>query len=127
MLSRYYYTLFFSDGVGRTGTFICIHAQLERIKTEGVVDVFQFVKSSRISRPNLVSELVSDVTSSPNPTNTTLTHTLSMFTHSLSLSLSPSLSLSLQEYYIFCHQSLADFLDTFDTYANFKDLGSANL
>ena len=51
--------LYSSDGIGHTGTFICIHAQLERIKTEGVIDIFQFVKSSRISRPNLVSELVS--------------------------------------------------------------------
>ena len=30
---------------------------------------------------------------------------------------------SLQEHYIFCHDTLADFLDSFDTYANFKDLG----
>ena len=49
----------YSDGIGRTGTFICIHAQLERVKTEGVADIFQFIKLSRISRPNLVSELVS--------------------------------------------------------------------
>ena len=31
---------------------------------------------------------------------------------------------SLQEQYIFCHDTLADFLDSFDTYANFKDLGN---
>ena len=31
--------VFFSDGMGRTGTFICIHAQLERLKTEGVFDL----------------------------------------------------------------------------------------
>ena len=36
----------FSDGVGRSGTFLCIHSQLERLKTEGVVDVFQAVKSA---------------------------------------------------------------------------------
>ena len=51
--------LYCSDGIGRTGTFICIHAQLERIKTEGVIDIFQFIKTLRISRPNLVPELVS--------------------------------------------------------------------
>ena len=50
----------FSDGVGRTGTFICIHAQLERLKTEGVVDFFQFIKSARMQRPGLVSDSVSD-------------------------------------------------------------------
>ena len=48
-----------SDGVGQTGTFICIHAQLERLKTEGVVDIFQFIKSARIQRAGLVSDIVS--------------------------------------------------------------------
>ena len=54
-----YVVLYCSDGIGRTGTFICIHAQLERVRTEGVIDIFEFVKSLRISRSNLVSELVS--------------------------------------------------------------------
>ena len=48
-----------SDGVGRTGTFICIHAQLERLKTEGVVDFFQSIKSARIQRAGLVPDVVS--------------------------------------------------------------------
>ena len=48
-----------SDGVGRTGSFICIHAMLERVNTENIVDFFQFIKSSRIHRPHLVLELVS--------------------------------------------------------------------
>ena len=47
-----------SDGVGRTGTFICIHAQLERLKTEGVVDFFQSIKSARIQRAGLVPDVV---------------------------------------------------------------------
>ena len=47
-----------SDGVGRTGTFICIHAQLERLKTDGTVDFFQFIKSARLQRAGLVSDLV---------------------------------------------------------------------
>ena len=50
---------FLSDGVGRTGTFICLHSQLERLKTEGVVDFFQAVKSARIQRAGLVSDAVS--------------------------------------------------------------------
>ena len=50
---------FCSDGVGRTGTFICIHAQLERLKTEGVVDFFQSIKSARIQRAGLVPDVVS--------------------------------------------------------------------
>ena len=49
----------YSDGVGRTGTFICIHAQLERLKTEGVVDFFQFIKSVCMHRAGLVSNAVS--------------------------------------------------------------------
>ena len=50
-----------SDGVGRTGTFICIHSQLERLKTEGVVDVFQAVKSAHIQRPGIIPSDVSDI------------------------------------------------------------------
>ena len=49
----------FSNGVGRTGTFICIHAQLERLKTEGVVDFFQSIKTARIQRAGLVPDVVS--------------------------------------------------------------------
>ena len=48
-----------SDGVGRSGTFICVHSQLERLKTEGVVDIFQCIKSARIQRAGLVPEAVS--------------------------------------------------------------------
>ena len=51
-----------SDGVGRTGTFICIHAQLERLKNEGVVDFFQSIKSARIQRTGLVPDVVSGLT-----------------------------------------------------------------
>ena len=44
--------------MGRTGTFLCIHALLEQVKSEGLVDFFQFVKSSRIHRPSIISDLV---------------------------------------------------------------------
>ena len=51
--------LFFcSDGIDRTGAFICIYSQLERIKIEGVADIFQFIKGSRFQRPNLVESVV---------------------------------------------------------------------
>jgi protein tyrosine phosphatase len=43
-----------SDGVVRSGTFLVIHSQLERLKTEGVVDVFQAIKSARIHRPGVI-------------------------------------------------------------------------
>ena len=53
-----------SDGVGRTGTFICLHFQLERLKTESVVDFLQAVKASRIQRPGLVPDAVCSALSS---------------------------------------------------------------
>ena len=48
-----------SDGVSRTGTFLTIHCQLERLKTEGVVDFLQAIKSARLHRPGLVNNTVS--------------------------------------------------------------------
>ena len=49
---------FHSDGVGRTGAFICIYSQLERVKMEGVADIFQFIKDSRLQRKGLVRHQV---------------------------------------------------------------------
>ena len=57
-------TLPLSDGVGRTGTFICLHSQLERLKTESMVDFLQAVKASRIQRPGLVPDVVCSALSS---------------------------------------------------------------
>ena len=51
-------TSFYSDGVNRTGAFICLYSQLERVKVEGVADIFQFVKSSRFHRAGLVESVV---------------------------------------------------------------------
>ncbi|CAI8052146.1 Receptor-type tyrosine-protein phosphatase S [Geodia barretti] len=76
-------TVLCNDGVGRTGTFICLHSQLERLKTEGVVDFFQAVKSARIHRAGLVQNA---------------------------------------EQYAYCHEVLADFVNGYDNYANFKEL-----
>ncbi len=53
--------ILYSDGVGRTGTFISIHSQLERLKTEGVIDFFQAAKSACIQRAGLMPEAVSIV------------------------------------------------------------------
>ena len=49
----------YSDGVSRTGTFLTIQYQLERLKTEGVVDFLQAIKSARLHRPGLVNNTVS--------------------------------------------------------------------
>ena len=50
--------LYNSDGIVRSGTFVCVHSQLERLKTEGVVDVFQTIKSARIHRPGIIPNTV---------------------------------------------------------------------
>ena len=46
--------LFFSAGVGRTGVFITLSIVLERMRYEGVVDMFQTVKMLRTQRPAMV-------------------------------------------------------------------------
>ena len=94
-----------SDGVGRTGVFITVHTQLERLKTEGVVDVFQSLKSARIQRAALVDTLVSsDVRACRY-----------LFIQTL-------LFCRKQEQYRFCYEVLADYLDGFEMYANFKEV-----
>ena len=91
--------------MGRTGTFICIHAQLERLKTEGVVDFFQSIKSARIQRAGLVHDVVCSIVHGITGGLGT-THKFVLF----------------QNQYVLCHTVVADFLDDFDAYANFKEL-----
>ena len=52
------FSLPLSDGVVRSGTFLVIHSQLERLKTEGVVDVFQAIKSARMHRSGVIPNTV---------------------------------------------------------------------
>ena len=52
-------TFFSSGGTGRTGTFIAVSILLERLKTEGVVDVFHTVRALRLQRPGMVQSVVS--------------------------------------------------------------------
>ena len=47
-----------SAGVGRTGTFITLYTQLQRIKAEKNVDVFGFVRSMRKRRCYMVQTAV---------------------------------------------------------------------
>ena len=49
---------FCSDGVGCTGAFISAHAEMERMKAETVVDLFQFIKGKRTNRAGMVSNKV---------------------------------------------------------------------
>jgi protein tyrosine phosphatase len=53
------YTLYFSDGAGRTGTYIAISNLLERMKIEQAMDVFQSIKIIRGTRPQFVENAVS--------------------------------------------------------------------
>lgn len=48
-----------SAGAGRTGTFVALSNILERVKAEGLLDVFQTVKSLRMQRPHMVQTVVS--------------------------------------------------------------------
>ena len=51
--------MFFSDGSGRSGALAALMYCIERVKLEGVVDVFQVVRSMRSHRVSLVQSLVS--------------------------------------------------------------------
>lgn len=51
--------LLLSAGVGRTGVFIALTNLIERVKTEGVVDVYQTVKKMRQQRTAMVQTRVS--------------------------------------------------------------------
>ena len=51
-----------SDTVSRSGMFCAIATTIERIKIEGVVDVFQVVKALRVHKPGAVCTLVSIIT-----------------------------------------------------------------
>ncbi len=50
-----------SAGVGRTGVFITLSIVLERMRYEGVVDLFQTVKTLRTQRPAMVQTEVRTV------------------------------------------------------------------
>lgn len=47
-------TVHCSDGIGRTGIFCALCIVLERMRCEGVVDLFQTVKLLRTQRPNMI-------------------------------------------------------------------------
>ena len=55
------YKNYLSDGCARSGAFINISYALERLKVEGIVDLFNAVKSSRIRRARLVGNVVSNI------------------------------------------------------------------
>ena len=52
-----------SGGSGHTGTYIAISILLDRLKVEGVVDVFQTIRALRLQRMLMVQTLVRMVAS----------------------------------------------------------------
>ena len=83
-----------SDGTGRSGAFLCMHSHLERLMTDGEVDIFKYLKTARTHRQGLVAELVS----------------FSYF--SLAFIYSTMHFSSSQDHYVFCHEVLADFVES---------------
>lgn len=55
-----YFRYPYSDGVGRTGVFSSLFIVLERMRSEGVVDLFQTVKLLRTQRPAMVQSQASE-------------------------------------------------------------------
>ena len=53
------YPLPSSAGIGRTGAFCALSTAIERVKAEGIVDVFHTVKHLRTQRPHMVQTVVS--------------------------------------------------------------------
>ena len=51
-------TSFVSDGMSRTGVFIAAMCEVERVKVEGEVDIFQTIKAMRKKRPHMVHNKV---------------------------------------------------------------------
>ena len=52
-------TIYFSAGVGRTGTFIALDYLLDQAEKEKAVDVFNCVLQLRQDRVNMIQTLVS--------------------------------------------------------------------
>ena len=50
-----------SAGIGQTGSFIAIDIELQRIKQEGVVDVYNAVCKMRHKRMSIVQTLVTNL------------------------------------------------------------------
>lgn len=48
------YFFYFSAGVGRTGVFLALSIVLERMRHEGIVDMFQTIRMLRTQRPGMV-------------------------------------------------------------------------
>ena len=59
LLTKNSHLFFFSDGAGRSGTYIAISNLVDRVKVVQVTDVFQCIKLIRTRRPQFVETAVS--------------------------------------------------------------------
>ena len=54
----HFYLYYGSAGIGRTGAFCCLTTAIERVKAEGLVDVFYNIKHLRTQRAHMVQSVV---------------------------------------------------------------------
>ncbi len=47
-----------SDGCGRTGTYLCLDANLQLVEEEGMIDIFNYTKLLRESRKGMIENVV---------------------------------------------------------------------
>nr|XP_045004513.1 receptor-type tyrosine-protein phosphatase delta isoform X32 [Jaculus jaculus] len=95
-----------SAGVGRTGVFITLSIVLERMRYEGVVDIFQTVKMLRTQRPAMVqTELPTASIRLQGEGSCPVSY--------------PTIFLSTipQDQYQFCYRAALEYLGSFDHYA----------
>lgn len=50
-------SIYFSNGCGRSGTYVCLDANLELADEEGVVDIFNYAKGLRQARVSMIENL----------------------------------------------------------------------
>lgn len=115
-------TVHCSAGVGRSGVFISLSIVLERMQYEGVLDVFQTVRTLRSQRPAMVQTEVSIQFAQSrdgaapivlpafrlSPQYIRTIQTL-IYLYSLSY---------FQDQYQFCYRAALEYLGSFDHYAN---------
>lgn len=89
---------FTSAGCGRTGTYIAISILLERLRTEGTVDVFHTVRALRLQREMMVQTEV----------------------YSFDVPHISSNAFFFQLQYEFIYKTILEYLDSFELYSNFK-------
>ena len=103
-----------SGGTGRTGTFIAVSVLLERLKAEGVVDVFHTVRALRLQRPAMVQTVVRIII------DCIILHLGMSCMHGEYHNIPLTHNIFTQDQYEFVYKTILEYLDSFELYANFK-------